>query len=312
MTKNLYSNASDPIGLIPENGQRTMMSILRTEYQELETSISNTISPINKLYLLAASLHLHNFAFFVAKSTPTRHSELSHLYHSATSYIQACLDHDLHSTSLLYHCPNWLQQCVVSASCTLLKLLNSSFAKHLDIVQGKSLFNSAVLALRTISVKNNDIPARLAEALGRMWRAAGSGLLIGTIGIANEQDDGLQLRIRCRMSFSHVFDCIWGWRGTLQLQPASATAVTTTAPQEQTNHAGQGEPIAATTMTTTTTTSAVMPYSPHQPLQNFTTNQANGGLGMDDAGFMMSSLQDFDLFNSLDWMLDDTGSFAAW
>jgi len=152
------------------------------------------LSAINKLYLLAASLHLHAFAFFVPRTTPSQHSELSHLYHAATTYIQACLDHDLHSSSVLHHCPTYLQQSLVSASCTLLKLLNSSFAIHLDIAQGKNLFNSAILAVRTISIKNNDLPARLAEALSRMWKAAGSGLSIATIGIANdEQDDPLKL-----------------------------------------------------------------------------------------------------------------------
>lgn len=234
----------------------------------------------NKLYLAAASLHLHAFAFFMPNSSGIQHSELSHLYHAATSFIQACLDHDLHSTSLLYHCPMWLQQSLVSASCTLLKILNSSFAKHLDIVQGKSLFNSAVLALRTISVKNNDIPSRLAEALGRMWRAAGSGLSIGTIGIANERDDPLMLHIRCRMSVSHVWDCIWGWRGSLNLQPNA--------------------PPVAEKMADS---SALVSFSPQisqqlvpQPLQM-------------DASGLTSTLQDYDLFNSLDWMLDDTGAF---
>lgn len=168
---------------------------------------------------------------------------------------------------------------MVSASCTLLKILNSSFAKHLDVAQGKSLFNSAVLALRTISIKNNDLPARLAEALGRMWRAAGSGLSIGTIGIANEQDDPLQLRIRCRMSVSHVFDCIWGWRGTLNLQQ-SVSAV----PQP----ANQLTPIP-------------FPQTP-QPMIQPTFFSHEPGL--------TSTLQDYDLFNSLDWMLDDTGSFV--
>lgn len=170
---------------------------------------------------------------------------------------------------------------MVSASCTLLKILNSSFAKHLDVAQGKSLFNSAVLALRTISIKNNDIPARLAEALGRMWRAAGSGLSIGTIGIANEQDDPLQLRIRCRMSVSHVFDCIWGWRGTLNLQPNVSTAP----PQP-------ADPSALLALTPQVAQPLIQQLFP-----------------VDEPG-LTSTLQDYDLFNSLDWMLDDTGSFV--
>lgn len=42
ITKTLYSNPSDPIGLISEKEQTTIMSILRVEYQELEMSIATS------------------------------------------------------------------------------------------------------------------------------------------------------------------------------------------------------------------------------------------------------------------------------
>jgi len=44
VTKSLYCNSSDPIGLVPEKEQPTIMSILRTEYQDLETSVAGSIS----------------------------------------------------------------------------------------------------------------------------------------------------------------------------------------------------------------------------------------------------------------------------
>jgi hypothetical protein len=44
VTKSLYTNSSDPIGLVPEKEQPTIMSILRTEYQDLETSVAGSIS----------------------------------------------------------------------------------------------------------------------------------------------------------------------------------------------------------------------------------------------------------------------------
>ncbi|KAI9740821.1 MAG: hypothetical protein M1818_004426 [Claussenomyces sp. TS43310] len=296
VTKTLYSNSSDPIGLISEKEQSTVMSILRSEYQELEMSLAGSNSPINKIYLLAALHHLHCFAFFIPRISPIQHSELSHLYHAATAFIQACLDHDLQSSSLLLHCPNYLHQCFVSAGCTLLKLLNSSFATHLDLVQGKSLFNSTVLALRTISVKNNDLPARLAEALARMWRAAGSGLALARIGIANEeQDDPLQLKIRCRMSVSHVYDCIWGWRGSIM--PNQQAPIKKSSSQQQ------------ATFSPSTGSLGYAMASQQSSMQSLPLQQQ--GAAFDNYN-LTSTLQDFDLFNSLDWTFDDTSAPYVW
>lgn len=106
-------------------------------------------------------------------------------------------------------------QLIVAAGFTLLKLLNSFFANHIDLEYGKSLFNRTIWAIRTISVSMNDLPSRLAEVLAQLWRGGGAGSRVGTQDVG-EVDGSLQLKVRCRMSMSLVFDSVWRWREEFQ------------------------------------------------------------------------------------------------
>ena len=104
---------------------------------------------------------------------------------------------------------------IVAGGFTLLKLLNSFFANHIDLDYGKNLFNRTIWAIRSISVTMNDLPSRLAEVLAQLWRGGGAGSRV------MPQDDGvmdssLQLKVRCRMSMSLVFDSVWRWREEFQ------------------------------------------------------------------------------------------------
>jgi hypothetical protein len=85
------------------------------------------------------------------------------------------------------------------------------------------MFNTCILALRSISLKENDFPDRVAEAQTRMWRAAGAGFdaALNTLRSPPMDDyDPLTLRIRSRMCMSHVYDCTYTWRRTILAQQA--------------------------------------------------------------------------------------------
>jgi hypothetical protein len=224
--------------------------------------------------LLAARLHLHAFAFFISPLLPTFFTALSSLYKSATSFIQATLDHDLHSEAILPYCSNYILKNLVSASCALLKILNSTYAIQFDGTQGRSLFNAAVLALRSTSLSTNDFGDRIAEALTRMWRAAGSG----EPNRPNSSDYGpLELRIQSRMNISHVHDCFMRWRSTINPPPAP-----------------KAQPPSFPTNTSDVPFGVQEQQAPYlQPGS------------MDDPLNFPPILADFDLFNSLDWNFDD-------
>jgi hypothetical protein len=106
---------------------------------------------------------------------------------------------------------------IIAAGFTLLKLLNSFFANHIDFEHGRSLFNRTIWAIRKISVRTNDLPSRLAEVLAQLWKGSGASSRRMPSGNATS-DNSLQLKVKCRMSMSLVFDSVWRWREEHQSQ----------------------------------------------------------------------------------------------
>ena len=106
---------------------------------------------------------------------------------------------------------------VIAAAFALLKLMNSFFANDIDFGYGKKLFTDTVAAIRMISVKINDLPSRLAEVLAQLWRSSGAGSRKSQDGVENT-DSSLQLKVKCRMSMSLVYDSVWRWREEFQAQ----------------------------------------------------------------------------------------------
>ena len=105
---------------------------------------------------------------------------------------------------------------MLAGAVTLLKLLNSFYASHVDIPSGRTLFSKTVSSLRRLSVRSNDLPQRLAEVLAQLWQTSGASeqkLFNGDAGLAKPSpDESLQLRVRCRSSLSVLYDAIWRWR----------------------------------------------------------------------------------------------------
>ncbi|PMD31725.1 hypothetical protein L207DRAFT_500780 [Hyaloscypha variabilis F] len=264
-----YRNSVDPgEGTVGDDISSTWNQ-LSGDLDELE-SFARNFSPFNKLSLLATKLHFHAFAFFIPSTSPLHTTSISSAFHSAISLIQGVLDPELDSSSTLHHCTNYLLRTLISASCILLKILNSSISVTLDTVLGRTMFNACILALRSISVKKNDFPDRVAEAHTRMWRAAGGGF-------DPEQQtpalvDPLNLVIRSRMCVSHVYDYVWSWRRQMNVQQTSDR------PSSESSSAAIELDGAANT-------------------------QVTGDFA--DQPVLMSQMEDFDLFNTLDWNFDD-------
>jgi hypothetical protein len=104
---------------------------------------------------------------------------------------------------------------ILAGAVTLLKLLDSFYASHLDIPHGRTLFSRSVSALRRLSVRSNDLPQRLAEVLAQLWENSHGQdrkLFQDGNGRAMQPDNSLQLHVRCRSSLSVLFDAIWRWR----------------------------------------------------------------------------------------------------
>jgi hypothetical protein len=167
------------------------------------------------VYLRAVGLHLRLSAFFDSTTSRDYHQDLLAVYFATTAFLEAALAVETPVGAVLVYSTNYIYQMMLAASFSLLKLANSFFANHIDLDHTKTLFNKAIWALRSISVTSNDLPERLAEVLAQLWRHGGAGQRKGALG-SGEMDGSLQLKVRCRMSMSLVFDSIWRWREDFQ------------------------------------------------------------------------------------------------
>ena len=173
-----------------------------------------------KLYLHAAALHLRLSTFFDNPATDTHREDLLALYMSTTKFLETALALELPTPassvpiSILSYAPFYIFQMLLACGFILLKISNSFFAAFVDMEYTKQLFNRTIYAIRGISVTNNDLPERLAEVLAQVWK---TGVL--SRGSRNgEPDASVQLKVRCRLSMSLVYDSVWRWREDFQIR----------------------------------------------------------------------------------------------
>ena len=250
VTKALYNNRSDPVGLADPKGKAAIAKLLAAEFEELKSRLGPDISgtpslhseipsflpdfedfgdvenelelprfptphplstlvcsdadsvAINTLYLRAAALHQHLSIFFDAPDTFAYRESLLALWEATKTFLEGCFALDISGGNVIVHATNYILQVVIAAGFTLLKLLNSFFASFIDLECGKILFTKTIATIRKISVMREDLPSRLAEVLAQMWRAGQQG----------NSTSSLEIKVRCRMSMSLVYDSVWRWR----------------------------------------------------------------------------------------------------
>ena len=170
------------------------------------------IVAVDILFLKAAALHLRLSAFFDKPTQPNYLADLRNVYIAANSMLKAILELP---TTIFMYLPRYLEQMMLAGATTLLKLLNSFYATHVEIPVGRTLFSRTVSGLRQLSVRSNDLPQRLAEVMAQLWQTTGASeqRLFNTENTAAKPpDESLQLRVRCRSSLSVLYDAIWRWR----------------------------------------------------------------------------------------------------
>lgn len=235
VSKEMYSNASDPRGVAGDELRAMLTRVYRREFNELKVSIlsQQDLSPIANLHVLAAGLHLRLSAFFDSSTTQGYMDDLMGLWRAVLAFLDLVFELETSgaegklSGGILRFATNYIRQMIVAACFALLKLTSSFFAKEIDFERGRQLFHRTIQAIRNMSIINNDLPWRLAELMVQMW----NGARVETRSLPSQSDnnrgnsetrtvvdDSLQLKVRCRMSMSLVFDSTWRWREEFQAQ----------------------------------------------------------------------------------------------
>ncbi|KAJ9152042.1 N-terminal fungal transcription regulatory domain-containing protein [Pleurostoma richardsiae] len=317
ISKEMYSNASDPRGVAGDEHRAMLMRVYRREFSELWASIlSQNLSPIVNLHLRAAGLHLRLAGFFDSSTTPGYLDDLMALWRSTVSFLDYILEsedasspHEHMGGDILRYASNYIQQMLVAAGFALLKLLRSFFSKSVDFERGRSLFHRTIQAIRTASVVNNDLNWRLAELMVQMWN--GARLEAHNQAFRDEDaildiDDSLQLKVRCRHSMSLVFDSIWHWREEYQARGRG----TLDALKHPTNPDSANESSASSTHLDTT----LMPPSHALPTNMLgasngalTPSGGSGLAGPQNNSMINSNMNydtNYDFFDPQHWMLD--------
>lgn len=224
VSKEMYSNASDPRGVAGDELRSLLTRVYKREFGELSVSIlsQQNLSPIVNLHLKAAGLHLRLAAFFDSSSTPGYMDDLLGLWRAAVAFLDLVFELesptvDSMHPGFLRYATNYVLQMMYAACFTLLKLLSSFFATEIEFEKGRQLFHRTIQAIRTMSVVNNDLPWRLAEMMVQMWNGARVESRSQNAQ-STALDGSLELKVRCRMSMSLVFDSIWRWREEFQAQ----------------------------------------------------------------------------------------------
>ena len=223
VTKALYMCDSDPVGLTSDHNRQILTDFLATEYRELEQKVS-TGDAFVTTYLRAAGLHLRLSAFFDSPSSKDYYTDLHALYEAATTFLETALNLQGSAGSMLIYSTNYILQMIIAAAFTLLKLFSSFFASYLDLDCGKRLFTRTIFAIRSISVQENDLPSRFGEVLSQFWRSSGAGSKT-VQATSDASENSLQLKVKCRMSMSLVYDSAWRWREEFQARGSLDTAV---------------------------------------------------------------------------------------
>ncbi|KAJ5888358.1 hypothetical protein N7495_008399 [Penicillium taxi] len=300
ITRALYTNRRDPVGLTSDREREAMISFFSRDFDELEVELKIQNDFITGLYLRAAKLHLHLSAFFDNPSTKDYRERLLALYLATTSFLEAAMNLETEVGPVISYTPYYIYQMMVAAGCALLKLGKSFFAAHIDLEYARHLFNRTIWAIRGVSVSSNDLPERLAEVLAQMWRLGGAPQQ--PLATNADVDDSLRLKVRCRMSMSLLFDSVWRWREDARTKGRNIESYL----KNPTNPDSAADSSAVSSVgpqRSSTSTPGIVgdpSLAPAPMLSSLEVSPSNGVGGL-TSGFMEPN---YEVFDPLNWLLD--------
>lgn len=244
ITKALYYDVSPTPGATESRENIGIIRLLDQELVQLGAELSmegtsgkkNIINPnppdlnktaFNLFYLRCATLHLRLYALVEPGKPESIISSLLSLYEACRQLLSMLITAEpsgqepMEGNMSLLYCPNYTFQMTLAASFTLLRLLRGSFKDYIDVDVGKALFNSVILAVRKMSIANNDLPGRLADVLAQLWaKDARASKSQARLQSGSEQGNNIrqevQLKVRGRMSMSVMFDSLLEWRKSFE------------------------------------------------------------------------------------------------
>jgi len=184
---------------------RSLISIFDSQLLSLAPS---SPSELDTLQLNCARIHVMAFHFFAHPTNPGPDADgLCRFYSLCVSVIQTATDMTMtnHAAFALVS-QSFIDRTIALAGFTILRLVRSPLAQHLDLATGERAFSQAVQFLKNVSLQEGDIGLRTALIMRDLWNSE------RTFRRKDGRLDSLGLRLRTRLSMSVSYDMFWYWR----------------------------------------------------------------------------------------------------
>ncbi|KAL6708534.1 hypothetical protein ACN47E_002515 [Coniothyrium glycines] len=187
---------------------RVLRSLISIFDSQLLSLASSSPSDLDTLQLSCARIHVMSFHFFAHPTNPGPDPDgLSRFYSLCVSVIQTATNLTMTNfTTLASVSQSFIDRTVTLAGFSVLRLVRSSLAQHLDVAAGERAFAQAVQFLKNVSLQEGDIGQRTALIMQDLWNSD------RTFRRKDGQLDPLVLRLRTRLSMSVSYDMFWYWR----------------------------------------------------------------------------------------------------
>jgi hypothetical protein len=220
----------------PTEDSDGLMKLLECDFEDLERQIGDkagckhpcplNVNPAEKcvdihhIALNMACLQLRVYYFFESTVSETRKQGLLRAYTTALNLISKVADADTKGDFIRY-APNVFCLTLNTSGMLIMKIINSSYSKYVDIEGGKLAFNKVLALLRRASLEDNDVRGRGGKILAQLWTVHHSRT------VRREQEPSL--RVKSRFGASVLHDGLWAWReefgGQASPQPRSPQPV---------------------------------------------------------------------------------------
>lgn len=163
------------MGQPTEDESDGLMRLLECDFEDLERQIEDgiggmqehqqhvehaqTFIDLHRVALSMACLQLRTYYLFEFSASKTRKDGLLKAYTTAINFIAKVAEADV-KTEFVTYAPKVFSVMLITAGLLVMKIINSSYCRYVDIEGGKFSFNKVLALLRRASLEDNDLNGR--------------------------------------------------------------------------------------------------------------------------------------------------------
>jgi hypothetical protein len=148
-------------------------------------------------------LQLRIYYFFESSASEMRKEGLLRAYNTALNLIAVVADEDP-KTDFIKYMPNIYCLMLHTAGLLIMKIINSSYARYVDIDRGRRSFHIVLRLVRNATLEDNDVPGRGGKIMAQLSTVHQSQ--------ASHQEQEPRLSVKSRLGASVIHDGLWTWR----------------------------------------------------------------------------------------------------